>query len=648
LRNNALEIFITNGKTYLLAFEHSQGDRDAAYAKLLSQELVNRVDMESEDSVTKKWKNGRMSNFEYLMHLNTLAGRSFNDLTQYPVFPFVLADYGSEELDLENAATFRQLQLPMGAQDAKRLQKFEEKYEQLVEMNQQPHYYGSHYSNVGTVLHFLVRIEPFTHYFIEFQGGRFDVPDRSFHSVLQTWQLSAQLSTSDVKELTPEFFYLPEFLQNISRFDMGVKQNGQRVDDVVLPPWAHGSARTFIERHRAALECRFVSEQLNHWIDLMFGYQQQGEEARRSKNVFHHLTYEGAVDIDSIADPVIKAATIAQISNYGQAPKQLFTKRHPKKNVQAQLALLQDTIYTTPDRLVSDPMWSTSAAVGCIMFVEHKPIALRTNKLLLLPRVDQYLSWNNWDRTLRVCSLDTGKLLSTSETDGDEVICARAADSGKFVVTGGTSCVLKVWRVRRTADSVEQLRLDCSLYGHTDSVLSVRVSENWSVILSGSRDRSCIIWDSNRLSYVRSLSAHEGTVNALCISQNNGDIVTCCDDERSTGTGTGVGSVIRLWSINGTPITRNLSSERILCAEFTNGPEGLARNVIATGLQNGTIAIWNCELQLLVHLDGAHSSPVTALAFNIDYTQLISGDEAGFVVSWSCKKPRELYGTANF
>lgn len=39
---------------------------------------------------------GEISNFQYLMHLNTLAGRSYNDLMQYPVFPWILADYDSE------------------------------------------------------------------------------------------------------------------------------------------------------------------------------------------------------------------------------------------------------------------------------------------------------------------------------------------------------------------------------------------------------------------------------------------------------------------------------------------------------------------------------------------------------------------------
>ena len=45
---------------------------------------------------TTKFQRGEITNFQYLMHLNTLACRSYNDLMQYPVFPWVLADYDSE------------------------------------------------------------------------------------------------------------------------------------------------------------------------------------------------------------------------------------------------------------------------------------------------------------------------------------------------------------------------------------------------------------------------------------------------------------------------------------------------------------------------------------------------------------------------
>ena len=68
-----------------------------------------------ERSVTQRWEKGEISNFQYLMYLNTLAGRSYNDLMQYPgrtqwsspacfentrlsfvVFPWILADYDSK------------------------------------------------------------------------------------------------------------------------------------------------------------------------------------------------------------------------------------------------------------------------------------------------------------------------------------------------------------------------------------------------------------------------------------------------------------------------------------------------------------------------------------------------------------------------
>lgn len=64
------------------------------------------------------------------MHLNTLAGRSYNDLMQYPVFPWILADYDSEELDLTNAKTFRNFARPMGAQSADRLEQFQKRFKE--------------------------------------------------------------------------------------------------------------------------------------------------------------------------------------------------------------------------------------------------------------------------------------------------------------------------------------------------------------------------------------------------------------------------------------------------------------------------------------------------------------------------------------
>lgn len=76
--------------------------------------------------------------------------------------------------------------------------------------------------------------------------------------------------------------------------------------DVVLPPWAKQDPREFIRAHRQALECDYVSQNLHHWIDLIFGYKQQGQPAIEAVNVFHHLFYEGNVDIYNIDDPLKK------------------------------------------------------------------------------------------------------------------------------------------------------------------------------------------------------------------------------------------------------------------------------------------------------------------------------------------------------
>lgn len=56
-----------------------------------------------------KWQKREISNFDYLMFLNTVAGRTFNDLNQYPVFPWILSNYTSDTLDLNVASSFRDL-----------------------------------------------------------------------------------------------------------------------------------------------------------------------------------------------------------------------------------------------------------------------------------------------------------------------------------------------------------------------------------------------------------------------------------------------------------------------------------------------------------------------------------------------------------
>lgn len=287
--------------------------------------------------ITKRWCKGEISNFQYLMLLNTVAGRTFNDLTQYPVFPFVLSNYTSETIDLKDPKVYRDLSRPMGAQTPERESLFKERYEATSEMSLDtpPFHYGTHYSSAMIVSSYLIRLNPFTRSYLKLQGGKFDHPDRLFYSVPKLWASAVGDNTTDVRELIPEFYYLPEFLKNKNHIKFGSLQDGSIVDDVELPPWAKGDPVKFVNIMRAALESDYVSERLPEWIDLIFGYKQQGENAINAVNVFHYLSYSGSIDLDSIHDEHEKAVIVSIIHNFGQTPLQIFKKQHPKKDVKA-------------------------------------------------------------------------------------------------------------------------------------------------------------------------------------------------------------------------------------------------------------------------------------------------------------------------
>jgi hypothetical protein len=82
---------------------------------------------------------------------------------------------------------------------------------------------------------------------------------------------------------------------------------------------------------RKALESDHVSENLHHWIDLVWGFQQRGEEAVRALNLYSPDLYDTVWTARTLSDPNQRATTEASLCYIGQVPPQLFSKRHPRR-----------------------------------------------------------------------------------------------------------------------------------------------------------------------------------------------------------------------------------------------------------------------------------------------------------------------------
>ncbi|DAZ96650.1 TPA: hypothetical protein N0F65_009213 [Lagenidium giganteum] len=339
LRDSAMEIFVRNGTNHFIDFPFSTKQQRNEFIRLLYSFLPRHVpkqwpgrNISVLSSTTKAWQNRQISNFEYLMALNTFAGRSFNDLTQYPVFPWILRNYDDDVLDLSDPHNFRDLSKPVGALNPERLEEFWERYHSFDDPVIPKFLYGSHYSTcAGVVLFFLFRLQPYANLHRKMQGGAFDLPDRLFNSIKETWNM-CNSQMSEVKELTPEFFIDGSFLKNVNMFPLGKRHDQREVNDVMLPKWAKNSPEEFVRLHRAALESEYVSSHLHEWIDLIFGYKQRGKAALKANNVFYYLTYYGVVDLDRIDDPFLKESMELQIAHFGQCPMQLLGTPHPKRN----------------------------------------------------------------------------------------------------------------------------------------------------------------------------------------------------------------------------------------------------------------------------------------------------------------------------
>lgn len=329
--HTAFEIILVSGKSYFFNVYTPESRKD--FLKVISTWKIKITGKDPKleiEAYQTDWKKGVICNFEYLMILNKLSSRSANDISQYPVFPWVITDYSKAPSPFV-PEVFRKFLWPIGGQTEESQKNVQKKYQAWSEEDLDPFHYGSHYSSGGVALHFLMRLEPFTSQAKSLQGGSLDVGDRLFISIDLAWD-SVEGSNGDVKELIPELFYQPFCLYSFEKTNYGVTQTGESISDIIPPIWAT-SNWDFLKKHRMALESNIASKDLHNWIDLIFGYKQQGHAAVNTFNVFCSVTYENLFQ-KLVSSQTSKDArcTMEQAYHFGQTPICIFGKKpHPHR-----------------------------------------------------------------------------------------------------------------------------------------------------------------------------------------------------------------------------------------------------------------------------------------------------------------------------
>ncbi|EDV29760.1 uncharacterized protein TRIADDRAFT_52484 [Trichoplax adhaerens] len=596
-----IEIYSSTEDMLLFLALSSEHERNHFYDIICSQKDVQLEDSVNENA-TLRWQNGFMSNFDYLMHLNRIADRSFNDLTQYPVFPWVIADYYSEELDLEDPKTFRDLSKPVGALNQDRLSQLKERYDDMPE----PKFlYGSHYSAPGYILFYLVRVAP--EYMLCLQNGRFDAPDRSFHSIAGVWQ-NVLSGFSDFKELIPEFYASDgEFLKNSAMLPLGVRSDNSTIDDVVLPKWARDHSE-FTKILREALECDYVSEHLHSWIDLIFGFKQTGYEAIKANNVFHYLTYEGSIDLSSVNDPNERASLKLQILEFGQTPRKIFDNPHPQRNITKPLG---------PGNIVNMPAVSipSEQVIDLIATVTDNKSKSDENdtKMMTYENLSMVLCRKLHKNIVTgICLSDNGnQVFSVSQ---DQYLRAFYINENEPCL--GYNISGMIWELSDEGGSQEWNLSD--EFEEDVEVSCIDLSVNKTLLVSGSKSGSIFIWSLKEHTLTNEFRSHDGAVNAVAFSPDNHRILSSGDD-----------NFLKVLDLDtGMEVLATRLNYAIRCYHW-NGAYAVCGDV------NGNLNIWDMLTGTCLQTVKGHDGAIECLDVNEDNNVIVTGGEDKAIIVWN-------------
>ena len=279
--------------------------------KFIRINSLTKTNLNFIDFILNKISKGELpeiSMFDIILFINLISNRSFIDLYQYPIFPLLF--FYDKSNNIINIIE-RDLKEHIGFQVKtetclKRKILFEQTYIDNIKYHDEEdnYYFNTLYSNIVYTSNYMIRLIPYSFCAIELQGDGFDDPNRLFSSIEDTFHnISSQ--KSDLRELIPEFFYLPEMFINFSSVNFNKKTDGNLVDDIIMPNNISSNINLimnennensikyfmFVNFMKDKLES--MKDSLNFWLNIIFGEEQQYNKIK--EQYFRNASY---IDID--------------------------------------------------------------------------------------------------------------------------------------------------------------------------------------------------------------------------------------------------------------------------------------------------------------------------------------------------------------
>ena len=273
-----------------------------------------------------KYQKNEISNFKYLLLLNKYSSRTYNDNSQYLVFPLLYKD-----LDKRNKRDLSKVICLNKNNEDNMIQVYKDNYKSIG------NHFNTHYSTAGFILYYLVRINPFTFGHIKLQSGHFDSPERIF-STLNNY-LTAIYSSEENRELCPELFCSYESFLNLNHNNMGyIKSDKLLINDLDTKD-DYGIIEYIITMRKTLEKSNIIP-----WINNIFGYNQLNENDEESINIFPLHSYEQKNNFEEKKKILEKEGKNKKeillsikgdlcLLSLGITPVQLFKTEHPLRNI---------------------------------------------------------------------------------------------------------------------------------------------------------------------------------------------------------------------------------------------------------------------------------------------------------------------------